>query len=92
MRSLTVRRPGWETPKLTALRQHVGDEVVRRLTGDVIETPRIDISATDIRDRVRRGLSIRYLVPEPVREYVELHALYRTAGYIAANNLYRDAT
>ena len=80
MRSLTVRRPGWETPKLTALRQHVGDEVVRRLTGDVIETPRIDISATDIRDRIRRGLSIRYLVPETVREY------------IAANNLYRDAT
>jgi len=38
---------------------------------------RIDISATDIRQRVAKGLSIRYLVPETVRELIERHQLYQ---------------
>ena len=43
----------------------------------VIDVPVIDVSATDIRRRVREGRSIRYLVPEPVRAYIEAHGLYR---------------
>jgi nicotinate-nucleotide adenylyltransferase len=38
---------------------------------------RIDISATDIRQRVARGQSIRYLVPEPVRSIIAAHHLYQ---------------
>lgn len=38
---------------------------------------RIDISATDIRERVAKGLSIRYLVPEKVRAIIAQHQLYR---------------
>lgn len=38
---------------------------------------RIDISATEIRQRIARGLSIRYLVPESVRAFIENHALYQ---------------
>ena len=37
---------------------------------------RVDISATEIRERVARGASIRYLVPEPVRFLIEYHRLY----------------
>ena len=39
-------------------------------------TRRLDISATEIRQRVARGVSIRYLVPEPVRLLIEQHRLY----------------
>lgn len=37
---------------------------------------RVDISATEIRQRVARGASIRYLVPEPVRSLIAAHHLY----------------
>ncbi|XP_043850906.1 nicotinamide/nicotinic acid mononucleotide adenylyltransferase 1 [Dromiciops gliroides] len=49
-----------------------------------------DISSTKIRRALRRGQSIRYLVPEAVRQYIEKHNLYssesedRNAGSILA--------
>ena len=43
----------------------------------VVEVPALDVSATLIRERVRRGHSIRYLVPDAVREYITAHGLYR---------------
>ena len=42
---------------------------------------RIDISATDIRARVARGASIRYLTPEPVRSIIAEHHLYQEPSH-----------
>ena len=36
----------------------------------------VDIAATEIRERIAKGLSIRYLVPDRVREIIESNALY----------------
>ena len=47
------------------------------LIGRVLEVPAIALSATEVRERVRRGKSIRYLVPEAVREYIAARGLYR---------------
>jgi len=43
----------------------------------IIETPMCEISSTAIRERVRRDRSIRYQVPDPVRDYSERQSLYR---------------
>ena len=52
-------------------------EGVGELGGFRLLPRRVDISATDIRRRVARGASIRYLVPEPVRSLIAQHHLYQ---------------
>ena len=39
----------------------------------------LEISASAIRRRLASGLSVRYLVPEAVLDYIESHQLYRTS-------------
>ncbi|MFV0445294.1 MAG: nicotinate-nucleotide adenylyltransferase [Planctomycetaceae bacterium] len=41
-----------------------------------IDMPGMDLSATDIRRRVREGKSIRFMLPRGVEEFVWQHALY----------------
>ena len=41
-----------------------------------VPVTRVDISATEIRRRVREGVSIRNLVNDAVREFVERERLY----------------
>jgi nicotinate-nucleotide adenylyltransferase len=77
-RFIVVARPGYESPDLTALRAQLTAEQINRLRDSLIDTPRIDISATEIRQRVGKGSSIRWLVPESVCRYIIDHQLYRT--------------
>jgi nicotinate-nucleotide adenylyltransferase len=42
-----------------------------------VSVTRVDLSATDVRRRIQAGESIRYFVPDPVREFIEREGLYR---------------
>jgi nicotinate-nucleotide adenylyltransferase len=42
-----------------------------------LATRRIDISSTEVRDRLREGKSIRGFVPDAVAAYIEAERLYR---------------
>jgi len=73
-RLAVVRRPDVALPDMSLLYSNLP-----LLEGaiDWIDAPLIQISATDLRRRVAQGRSIRYRVPEGVREYIEANGLYR---------------
>ena len=86
---VTVNRPGTGAgtsagdyqPDLSTFGRVLDQEHVAKLKRGILQTPYIDISATDIRRRVAADQSIRYLVPEPVRQYIEDHQLYRRTSH-----------
>ena len=74
---VTVPRPGWKRPSMKTL-----EGVLPAIKNRVIflDGPKVDISATEIREMAARGESIDHLVPEAVAEYIKKNKLYGTAG------------
>ncbi|MFN8574599.1 MAG: nicotinate-nucleotide adenylyltransferase [Gemmatimonadaceae bacterium] len=63
---------------------HMDDAIakVRAITGadrapTIVPTRRIDVSSTEIRDRVRAGLPLRGFITDDVARFIEASALYR---------------
>lgn len=71
VRFIGLNRPGYEPDLAEA------DELVRQAV-QLAEMPPIDLSSTCIRSRSASALSIRYLVPDRVREYIEVNRIYET--------------
>lgn len=53
------------------LRENFGTKV------NLINTPLYEISSTDLRDRIREGKSLRYLIPKKVLDYIEESGFYK---------------
>jgi len=70
---VAVPRPGSPRPNLKTLEVSIPGLSQRVM---LLDKPKIDISASDIRERVAQGLSVRHLVPEPVNRYIKEHKLY----------------
>jgi nicotinate-nucleotide adenylyltransferase len=71
---VAVPRPGYERPnmkKLEAALPGISKKVI------LMDKPRLEISATDIRNKVAQGLPISGLVPQVVEEYIKENGLYR---------------
>ena len=88
--------PTWHEPewlvhncRLVALRRHdveIDWEVLEEeLPGVrerviVLDMPELDVASSSLRERVRAGRPIRYLVPRAVEGYIREHGLYRSQG------------
>ncbi|WP_213975099.1 nicotinate-nucleotide adenylyltransferase [Tepidanaerobacter acetatoxydans] len=72
---IAATRPGYPmeqlNQKLMQIRQIYGHQVVP------MKVTSLDISSTEIRRRVKEGLSIKYLLPESVETYIRKSGLYR---------------
>ncbi|MDA0832328.1 MAG: nicotinate-nucleotide adenylyltransferase [Planctomycetota bacterium] len=55
----------------------LGETISSRI--QFVTMPGIAVSATDLRDRVAAGCSLRFLVPRAVEEYIVQHRLYQQA-------------
>jgi nicotinate-nucleotide adenylyltransferase len=61
----------------SSVRAHLGEAAAGRLEAGVLGTPLVGISATEVRARVRAGLSVRGWVPEAVEGFIQERGLYR---------------
>ena len=73
-RLVAIPRPDCSPPELEALESSIPGIARSMLFLDV---PPVDISSSDIRERVGQGLPFRHLVPEEVAKYIEEQGLYR---------------
>jgi len=71
---VAVFRPGYPAPDLKTLKSQIPGIAERII---LLDTPRVDISATEIRERIARGRPIAELVPQTVAEYITERRLYR---------------
>ncbi len=69
----------------SALTEQFTPEEVDAWMRRTIEVPRIDISSTDIRQRLSRGESVSDALNPAVEEYIRRHALYGSGTHPAAS-------
>jgi nicotinate-nucleotide adenylyltransferase len=76
-RPIVVARPGAPPPDPTILQTLMPDLSTNEIQSCLIELPLIEISSTDIRQRVQNGQPIRFRTPRSVEKYIETQGLYR---------------
>lgn len=71
---IAVLRPGYQCEsfmaQVTELRERYSASI------STVDVPMIDISSTNIRERIKSGASIKYLVPQCVEKYIYDNGLY----------------
>lgn len=75
-RFVTLARPGFDVAGVNPRSLKLDSPWPERLLQSYSVGCAVDISSSDIRHRVAEGMSIRYLVPQPVEMYIAEHGLY----------------
>ena len=71
---IAATRPGF-LPNVDNIKEYFGELGSARIHR--LETPELEISSTNIRDRLKRGFSIKYIVPPGVEDYIYKEGLYK---------------
>ena len=74
-RIVSAYRPGSDINKFRSMVDEL--ERVHRSNIHLIEVPALAISSTEIRERVKSGITIKYLLPEKVERYILEKGLYK---------------
>jgi nicotinic acid mononucleotide adenylyltransferase len=70
-------RPGYNEPDFCRFTDSLGPKRVRKLQDNIIKTPLIDISSTQIRARLAKGQDVSEMLSPEVADYIREHNLYR---------------
>lgn len=77
---IAATRPGYELDRLNIIKKRLKDELGIADINEkihIIKIPALAISSTDIRNRVRTGKPIRYLLPEGVANHIYKMNFYK---------------
>ena len=72
---VAVNRGDRPLPSLEDIQRTLGEAVASRI--EIVTMPGIDLSATDLRRRVRDRHSIRFMTPRAIEVFIDAHELYR---------------
>ncbi len=75
---IMTTRPGFTYDEIVKGVQYLEENYDSKI--NLIEVPSFAISSTDIRQRVKNNISIKYLLPETVEKYIYKHKLYTHGG------------
>lgn len=73
-------RAGFEPPDFAEFKALWGAARVEKLQRNIIRTPLIDISSTEIRKRLAAGRDVTDMLAPPVADYIRKHGLYQSKG------------
>ncbi|HGE69287.1 TPA: nicotinate-nucleotide adenylyltransferase [Candidatus Poribacteria bacterium] len=63
-----INRPGYDI-------SYANEKILKKI--HIVDVTNVDISSSDIRQRIRQGKSIKYLVPSSVESYIYENGLYK---------------
>ena len=75
----TMYRAGCKKPDFGRFEPIWGRSRVQKLQHNIIATPLVDISSTQVRNRLAAGLDVSDMLEPPVIEYIRQRGLYRPA-------------
>jgi len=70
-------RAGFEPPDFSKFKALWGPQRVEKLQRNVVETSLIDISSTEIRNKLAAGSDVTSMLHPPVADYIHEHGLYQ---------------
>ena len=72
---IAVTRPGFDNEevknKIDSIRKKYGCNIF------FLEVPSLDISSTELREKIRSGKNVKYLIPKETEKYIADHDLYK---------------
>ena len=71
-------RAGFKPPDFAEFKDLWGTARVEKLQRNIIQTPLIDISSTEIRKRLATGRDVTGMLAPPVADYIRKHGLYQS--------------
>jgi len=74
----TMCRAGCKTPNFARFEGIWGRQRVEKLQRNIIQTPLIDISSTEIRNRLALGHDVTDMLHPAVADYIRQHNLYQS--------------